>query len=300
MASARLSGRGCAAAEYLELPDLRRLLPGAGLPMVKLIRADRPAAIPAPDIPMITRIGGPDAIENRQGHPSLALTRPVSDEGLGAVRRRVAATGNHSRVSADQLADWPRLRVALAAGFWLHTRRYRAPNVSAAMGGDGLLTLFFLVVGLEIKREFTVGRLATWRSAADRWRHGEHDRTGALVPAGYLREHGRTAGVNGDAYRLRGHPSRHDGAGVQVALRILPPPPSSTILAPSWSWPPSIKQRLSSRLPGRRHHGRRGRAGAAQRVGCYHLTPYLMLKTALWACVYANGLHATLAGVILA
>ncbi|MBZ9920852.1 MULTISPECIES: Na+/H+ antiporter NhaA [unclassified Mesorhizobium] len=31
---------------------------------------------------------------------------------------------------------------------------------------DGLLTVFFLVVGMEVKREMTVGHLASRRSAA--------------------------------------------------------------------------------------------------------------------------------------
>jgi NhaA family Na+:H+ antiporter len=36
------------------------------------------------------------------------------------------------------------------------------------------------------------------------------------------------------------------------------------------------------------------------RSGIYRATPYLLAGVALWACVYAGGLHATLAGVVLA
>jgi Na+/H+ antiporter NhaA len=36
------------------------------------------------------------------------------------------------------------------------------------------------------------------------------------------------------------------------------------------------------------------------RSGIYRVSPYLLVGVALWACVHAGGLHATLAGVILA
>jgi NhaA family Na+:H+ antiporter len=43
-----------------------------------------------------------------------------------------------------------------------------------------------------------------------------------------------------------------------------------------------------------------GMLALMNRSGIYRLTPYLLAGVALWACVHAGGLHATLAGVILA
>lgn len=43
-----------------------------------------------------------------------------------------------------------------------------------------------------------------------------------------------------------------------------------------------------------------GALALLNRSGVYRLAPYMLMGIALWACVYAGGLHATLAGVVLA
>src|SRR5690606_11458660 len=98
--------------------------------------------------------------------------------------------GHRVRVAAPEFARWAPsagilLLLASALAALLSNSGFAAPLESlweahagitlngAELGmslrhwvNDGLLTIFFLVVGLEIKREFTVGHLASKRTAA--------------------------------------------------------------------------------------------------------------------------------------
>ncbi len=169
---------------------------------------------------------------------------------------------------------------------------------------DALLTIFFLVVGLEIKREFTVGHLASWRAAA--------------LPI--------AAAIGGMA------------VPALIYLFIIPPGPWSigwgVPMATDTAFAVALIAMMGARVPvelrifltaaaivddigaiivvaifysGDLHFGYLAAAVAITGVlvllnksGIYRVSPYILVGLALWACVHAGGLHATLAGVILA
>ena len=169
---------------------------------------------------------------------------------------------------------------------------------------DGLLTLFFLVVGLEIKREFTVGHLSGWRSAA-------------LPVAGAIGGMVAPAAVYllivppGAWSHGWGVPMSTDtafavalivmlGSRVPVELRIFLTAAAivddlGTILAVAIFY--SGELNLIYLAPAAVLIGA---LAMLNRSHVYTLAPYVTVGVALWACVLASGLHPTLAGVILA
>ena len=169
---------------------------------------------------------------------------------------------------------------------------------------DGLLTIFFLLVGLEIKREFTVGRLANRRSAAFPIAAALG---GMVVPAG-LFSLVIPEGVWSHGW---GVPMATDtafaialivmlGKRVPVELRVFLTAASivddiGAIVVVAVFYSGSLHWEYLA-----------GAAGTVvllallNRSGVYRAMPYALLGIALWAFIHAGGLHATLAGVLLA
>jgi NhaA family Na+:H+ antiporter len=169
---------------------------------------------------------------------------------------------------------------------------------------DALLTIFFLVVGLEIKREFTVGHLGSRRSAALPVAGAIG---GMLVPAVlYL-----LVIPTGPWSRGWGVPMATDtafavaviammGSRVPVELRIL-------LTAASIVDDIGAIIVVAAFYSGELHLEYLGAAAAVtaglalvNRSRIYRVLPYVLLGVVLWACVHASGLHATLAGIVLA
>ena len=209
------------------------------------------------------------------------LALALSNSPLGP-----AFAGLWERELGVSLGDW---RFGMSLRHWVN---------------DGLLTIFFLVVGLEIKREFTVGHLVNRRSAALPIAAALG---GMAVPALLF----LLIIPTGPLARGWGVPMATDtafaialiammGRRVPLELRVFLTAAAIVhdigailVVAIFYSGGLQVGYLTAAVV-----------AVAAlaflNRSHVYRVFPYVLVGVVLWACVFAGGLHATLAGVLLA
>ncbi|MDS1140259.1 Na+/H+ antiporter NhaA [Pusillimonas sp. SM2304] len=169
---------------------------------------------------------------------------------------------------------------------------------------DGLLTFFFLVVGLEIKREFTIGHLADLRAAA---LPVAAALGGMVVPAlvyalivsNELWSHGWGVPMATDtAFAVALIVMMGDRVPTSLrvfltAAAIVDDIGSIVVVALFYSDTLHMEYLGAAVLLV-------GALALLNRAHIYRVAPYAAVGILLWACVHASGLHATLAGVLLA
>lgn len=193
----------------------------------------------------------------------------------------------------------------LAPVYFQALRSYIGPLNLLHWINDALMAVFFLLVGLEIKREMLDGQLSSWTR---RLLPGIAAAGGMVAPALiYLAFNG------GDPQTARGWaiPTATDIAFALGVLSLLGPRvPSSlkvflaalaiiddlgavVVIALFYTYGLSIGDLAAAAL-----------IFAAlvlmSRAGVKHLFAYLLLGVFLWIFVYRSGVHATVAGVLLA
>jgi NhaA family Na+:H+ antiporter len=169
---------------------------------------------------------------------------------------------------------------------------------------DGLLAVFFLVVGLEIKREFTVGRLATPRAAALPIAAAIGGMTLpaliylAIIGGGPL-SHGWGMVIATDtAFAVALLVLLGDRVSVDLRVFL-----TAAVIVDDLVAILVVALFYSGAIDGGYLAASAVLTGvllAINRSGIYSPLPYAVAGLLLWVCLHHAGLHATLAGVILA
>ncbi|MCU4182144.1 Na+/H+ antiporter NhaA [Bosea sp. BH3] len=193
----------------------------------------------------------------------------------------------------------------LAPAYFQALRSYVGPLNLLHWINDALMAVFFLLVGLEIKREMLDGQLSSWTR---RLLPGIAAAGGMVVPALiYLAFNG------GDPQTARGWaiPTATDIAFALGVLSLLGPrvPSSLKVFLAALAIIDDLGAVIIIALFYSSGVSIGDLAGAAfifaalalmNREGVKHLSAYLLLGLILWVFVYRSGVHATVAGVLLA
>jgi len=187
-------------------------------------------------------------------------------------------------------------------GFTIADASFLLPMLSWI--NDGLLSVFFLVVGLEIKREFTIGHLATRRSAALPIAAAIGGMAvpaliyGLLIPTGRWSSGWGVPMATDTAFAvaiiiMMGRRVPLELRIFLTAAAIVDDIGAITIVALFYTGTLHLAY-LSAAA------GLVGVLALLNRARVYRITPYLIVGALLWFCVHGAGVDATLAGVLLA
>ncbi|WP_376711383.1 Na+/H+ antiporter NhaA [Pseudochrobactrum lubricantis] len=193
----------------------------------------------------------------------------------------------------------------LADSYFAALHVYLGPLSIQHWINDALMAVFFLLVGLEIKREMLDGQLSSW---SRRVLPGAAAAGGMVVPALiYVAfNYDNPAALRGWAI-----PSATDIAFALGVLSLLGPkvPASLKIFLATLAIIDDLGAVIVIALFYTADVNLYALAGAAlvvanlvifNRLGVMRLWPFLVLGAVLWVLVLMSGIHATLAGVILA